>query len=281
MFRPDVARTKGFVILIVLLFLAHGGGFVSAADLGSVREEAQLDIVYSAIRSILDAPFDHPDAVALFSLGEQAFTLLDPDVFTGYSVKNEAQAAGYRDDLTVRYGHADAWHLIELLVLLRHYGFDARLSVESRVSSYVHHYEWGTPEPGVKVVPIDEDRAYIYVMEYDALFEFATPGEATAFDEFLRTYAQKVHGEEHRHDVVRGSWYVPLYSSTSARDGYRPLKEIRVRHGDHYLVNYVLPEHVDTIVDGLQSHSGPGYSVAVKDIWVNESFFDYVAGASE
>lgn len=268
--------------LAVALVLAPAAGDVFAAPtgghLGDVRDEASLGSVHSAMQRILTAELDHPDALALFAVGEQAFELLDPEVFTGYSVKNKAEAAGYDGARTVRYGHADDWHLIEFVTLMRHYGLNPRLSVESRVSSYVHYYEWGTPDPGVTVRPIDDERAYIYVKEYDALFEFDEEDDATTLDEFILAYAQKETGEEDRHDLLRGSWYVPLYSTVQARPGYRALKEVRLNYGDHYLVNYVLPEHATTIVAGLEQLTDADYEAEVNDIWVNETFYEYILG---
>lgn len=271
--------TRRLMIRLLTIALAYLiVGSAAAADLGHVRDEATLFVVYSSMQYILEADLDHPDALALFALGEQAFAILDPELFTGYSVKHKAEAADCDSTRTVRYGHADDWHLIELLALMRHYGLNPRLSVESRVSSYVHYYEWGTPGPDIKVTPIDDEKAYVYVKEYDALFEFGVDEDVSVLDDFLRAYAQKRSGHEDRHDLIRGSWYVPLYSAAEEQAGYRPLKEVRVNYGDHYLVNYVLPENVEAIVKGLRDLAGPGYSVEVKDIWVNDAFFEYLGG---
>ena len=249
-----------------------------ASDLGVLRQEEILPATHHALQAIEAKSLESPAELILYSLGEAAFEHLDPAIFTGYSVKDGAEAAGFDPSLTVRYGHASTGHLLELIAVIKHYGLNPRLWVESRISSYVHLLEWGEPAPGTHYVPIDETKGIIYVKEYDALFEFTSNAELELFDPFIRSHAQKERGKEDRHDLISGSWYVPLYTVNKPLPGYSKVKEIRVSFGDHYIVNYALEENADYIVEGLRGLAGEELEVSVGDIWVNDVFYVYLGG---
>jgi len=279
--RPSRAfrLSPSILALWVLLLAVHALSFASLAkDLGALRQESILPSAHQALLEIEAKSLERPAELTLYALGEEAFDQLDPAVFTGYSVKDGAEAAGFDPERTVRYGHSSTGHLLELIAVMKHHGFNPRLSVESRISSYVHLLEWGEPWPGTRYTPIDETKGIIYVKEYDALFEFETGDELVRFDEFIRRYAQKQAGQEDRHDLVAGSWYVPLYTVTKPLPGYRQVKEIRVRYGESYMVNYALEEHAAYIAEGLRDLAGEEYEVSVGDIWVNEAFYAYLGG---
>lgn len=232
--------------------------------------------MHATIRAVLRANFNHPDAQALFGVGEQALNTFDPKLFTGYSVKHNGSASHHDRMRTIRYGHADDQHLIELVDVMRESGLHPRLSVEPRVSSYVHYYAWGAPAADFKVQPIDDEKAFVYVKEYDALFEFERDENVPALDKFIRKWAQKrgPDGET----LVRDAWHVPLYSSTVEQVGYRGVKEVRVEGDEHYLVNYALPDNAETIATHLRQLAPEHCSVRVVDVWVNEAFYRFLGG---
>lgn len=265
--------------LLALLLVFQALALTAAAkDLGVLRQESILPAAHQALLEIEAKSLERPAELTLYAVGEEAFDRLDPALFTGYSVKDGAESAGFDLARTVRYGHSSTGHLLELVAVMKHRGFNPRLSVESRISSYVHLLEWGEPWPGTRYTPIDDTKGIIYVKEYDALFEFASEEELVRFDEFIRSYAQKEQGKEDRYDLVAGSWYVPLYTVAQPLPGYRQVKEIRVTYGDNYMVNYALEENADSIAEGLRALAGEEYSVSVGDIWVNESFYYYLGG---
>lgn len=269
------------VVVWALVALMAVSSSVFAAQIGRIQVPGALPEAFDATIDILISHLSDPNALALYELGEEAFQVLDPAIFTGYSVKNSREAADFDPARTVRYGHASPFHLFELLAIMKHHGWNPSLNVESRVSSYVHHYEWGPLGEDDIYTPIDDERAIIYVMEYDAVFEFDNPEDVVAFNEFILQNAQKERGNETRFGLISDSWYVPLYSTTVPQDGYDALKEVRVTYGDHYFVNYVVADMAEEVAEALQALAGEGYTVSINDLWVNGVFFEYVGGTRD
>lgn len=269
-------RFSGAILALVLvLALALP---IAAADLGPLNQADITVKVYEALAEVNAKSLEGEGELTLYAVGEEAYAHLDPELFTGYSVKDGSEAAGYDSGLTVRYGHAAPGHLLELVSVMKHRGLNPNVSVESRISSYIHYMEWGEPGPDTLYTPLDDTRGIIYVREYDAVFAFEDEEALREFDTFAQAYALKRSGEEDRPDLIGGSWYVPLYTVESAQPGYQKVSEIRVVYDDHYLVNYALDENADTIRQGLESLVDEAYQVEVGDVWVNDGFYLYLGG---
>ncbi|TVR86709.1 MAG: hypothetical protein EA428_14160 [Spirochaetaceae bacterium] len=210
----------------------------------------------------------------LFELGNRGLTQVPGGAFTGYNIKDYNEMPIFARDLMIRYDHGNVGHILQMISLMRREGFDARIDVKPRISSYVHHIdEWGPPSPGSITTPLSETRAIVHGASFDILIEFATQVELEAYMPMIERYA--LRKEQDTTGLIRAPYYAPLYASTQELPGYEELMGIQAVLGSYYLQSYVLPDYIDIVVDTLRNID-PDIRIETNTYFVNPQFVGYL-----
>ncbi len=221
------------------------------------------------------------DQVFAADLQAAAVQLIREGVITGYNLKRLSSIPNFDPERTIIYGHANIDHARQLIALLRALGIDARVQLEPKTSAYLSLAEWGgspgtTPEEQADIL---EDGNWItYAKEYDLTFEFFTIEDRDRFDEIIKTYAQRSDSNQ---TWLAGSFRVPLYSSrVQPASGYQQVYNHLVYQGQFYLQSFSLIENEATVRARFEETFPEGRHELWEDIWVNDSFFDYLGNVT-
>ena len=208
---------------------------------------------------------------------------------TGYNLKYTNDDAHFLADYTLRYGHSDVRHAIQLVGLLKSEGFDGYVQVEPKVSVYEYMTEWGEPSdptPTYMVKQETEDRYLCYALEYDLAIEFDTLEEKNDFHELIETYAKKYDDRVDADGNVTArllaeSFWQPLYFSLTEmeEDEYGELVDnvIYNADGNYALHSFSLPENCDAI-EAKVKEAAPDLEVSRQTIYTNPAFMRYITG---
>ena len=208
---------------------------------------------------------------------------------TGYNLKYTNDDAHFLADYTLRYGHSDVRHAIQLVGLLKSEGFDGYVQVEPKVSVYEYMTEWGEPSdptPTYMVKQETEDRYLCYALEYDLAIEFDTLEEKNDFHELIETYAKKYDDRVDADGNVTArllaeSFWQPLYFSLTEmeEDEYGELVDnvIYNADGNYALHSFSLPENCDAI-EAKVKEAAPDLEVSHQTIYTNPAFMRYITG---
>ena len=270
-----VRNTDGLTLLTTAMERA-GIYRLYTGDLQEASIYGKLETVYQEILtdSILN------DAQALFKLGNKGLLTINDGSFTGYSVKDlSEQPIIFDPATTIRYGHSSKAHLLQLISVLKREGFQARIHLESRTSSYIHlRKEWGEPADDVKTTPINQEKCVVHATEYDLLIEFASFSDKLRLGKLIREYAKKESKQQQ--GLIRDSWFVPLFTSTAPLPGFYEVAEIRGIVDGYAVVSYALPEKALALKNKLQQlNSTADYTI--NPIWINQEFLSYLDASVE
>ncbi|WP_028610267.1 hypothetical protein [Paenibacillus harenae] len=237
-------------------------GYVNDADIYS-----KLSAAYEA-SDIIDAP----------KLQGLVNTALKQELITGYSLKDSRFEPNFIDSLSLTYGHSDLKHAIQLIGLLRSEGINAKVQFEPKTSAFIFLAEWG--EPGPNVVQIENGNYINYDKEFDIAFEFAGEKDKAAFDQIILTFAKK--NEDNQAGLIYGSWWQPLYFTTSELQNYEKITNHFITDKDSpYTVNsFSLNEDSEKVVAGLKAID-PDAAILPYEIWADKPFFRYLHGESQ
>ena len=206
---------------------------------------------------------------------------------TGYNLKYDGYDANFLPEYTLKYGHSDLRHALQLVALLDSEGFDAYIQIEPKVSVYEYMIEWGEPgEPTstYAVRQVSDDRYLAYAAEYDMLLEFDTVEEKEAFHALVETYAKR-YDDSYDADgnltekLITGAWWQPLYSSTTVmqNDEFAEMVDNVVRFDGYSIHPFSLPEGADAVA-AVVADKEPELSVEPQTIYVNPAFYRYTLG---
>ena len=208
---------------------------------------------------------------------------------TGYNLKYAGFDANFLDKYTLKYGHSDVKHAMQLVALLNSEGIDAWIQIEPKVSVYEYMIEWGEPgepTPTYAVLQVSDDRYLCYAVEYDMMLEFDSTEDKEAFHDIIETYAKKYDDsfdEEGNltEKLLDGSWWQPLYSSTTEMENeeFGLLYDNVVYDADGLfsIHPFSLPENQQAIAD-VVAEVAPELSVSPVAIYVNPAFMRYITG---
>lgn len=208
---------------------------------------------------------------------------------TGYNLKYAGYDANFLDKYTLKYGHSDVKHAMQLVALLNSEGIDAWIQIEPKVSVYEYMIEWGEPgepTPTYAVLQVSDDRYLCYAVEYDMMLEFDSTEDKEAFHDIIETYAKKYDDsfdEEGNltEKLLDGSWWQPLYSSTTEMENeeFGLLYDNVVYDADGLfsIHPFSLPENQQAIAD-VVAEVAPELSVSPVAIYVNPAFMRYITG---
>ncbi len=241
--------------------------------------------ILSAVRAAMDS-FINFDEEELTNLGTE---IVLQGATTGYNLKYSGYDAHFLADYTIKYGHSDYQHAQQLIGLLLSEGVDAYIQIEPKVSAYEYMIEWGDPgdpTPTYAVKQVTEDRYVCYATEYDMLLEFDTVEDKEAFDGLIETYAKKYDDRVDEDGnvtaaLLAGSWWQPLYSSTTPMDeeAYGKLVDNIVydESGLFSIHPFSLPENTEAIAKVVEEVA-PELTVSPQTIYVNAAFMRYITG---
>lgn len=214
---------------------------------------------------------------------EKLLTALDAAIelglTTGYNIRDVRNNSNFDPTLTIRYGHDNPIHAIQLIGLLRSEGLNAKVNIETKTSSYKHMAEWGTdPNPNYEFIPAADGNYYAHVKEYDILFEFATAEQKNKFQDVILKYAKK--NEANQPGLIYQAWWQPLYTSNIAIDEYVTMTDNIVSNGNYEAHVYTLNEDSEALVKALKELD-PSLEISTEIVWVNVAFYNYLKGESK
>ena len=243
------------------------------------------DDILTVLRSTLES-FIIFDEETLTNLGTE---IVLRGATTGYNLKYSGYDARFLEEYTLKYGHSDITHALQLIALLDSEGYDAYIQIEPKVSVYEYMIEWGEPgdpTPTYAVKQVTEDRYLCYAVEYDMLIEFETIEEKESFHDLIETYAKK-YDDSFDADgnlvekLLSGSWWQPLYSSTTEMENeeFELLYDnvIYDATGSYSIHPFSLPDATQAIAD-VVAEVAPELSVSLVEIHVNPAFYRYITG---
>lgn len=241
--------------------------------------------IYAKLRSAWSS-FTNFDDQKLSDLGAQ---LVLQGASTGYGLKYDGYNANFLPAYTLKYGHSDIQHAVQLVGLLNSQGIDAKVQLEPKVSIYEYMPDWGDPTqvqatPTYALKEIEGGRWLCYAMEYDLMLEFDTTADKDAFHGIIEDYAKKY---DNRVDadgnvtaaLLAGSWWQPLYSSSvpMADDDYKLLKDNVIQDGAYSIHPFSLPADSAKIA-AVVAKEAPDLTVKPADLYVDAAFYRYITG---
>ena len=214
----------------------------------------------------------------LDQIGRQA---VQNKVTTGYNLKKESYDARFIPELTLRYGHDDIKHANQIIGLLQSEGIVAKVQLEPKISVYEYLLDWGPvpePEPRYEVRQYKDDFYLVYAVEYDLALEFRSASDKTKFDNLILTYAKKSGENADAEGLLYGSWWQPLYTSSSTMAGnYRKITDNIVTNGEYSIHSFCLEQDAEKVKQELDI-TNSFVHVIQKTLWCDDAFYRYLAG---
>ena len=243
------------------------------------------DDILSTLRSTLES-FIIFDEETLTNLGTE---IVLRGATTGYNLKYAGYDANFLEEYTLKYGHSDYTHAVQLIALLNSEDFDAYIQIEPKVSVYEYMLDWGDPgepTPTYAVKQVTDDRYLCYAIEYDMMLEFETTEQKEAFHSLIETYAKKYDDSfdadgNLTEKLLTGAWWQPLYSSTTEMENeeFELLYDNIVYDatGMYSIHPFSLPDNTEAIAEVVKEVA-PELSVSLVPFQVNPAFYRYITG---
>ncbi len=240
---------------------------------------------------------DDADIAARLQTAFDSFTVFDNDtlnklgteivssgVTTGYNLKYAGNDARFLSLNTIKYGHDNITHAIQLVELINRKGLVARVQLEPKVSVYEYMLEWSdgvVPDatPTYVVKPISSDKYAAFAVEYDLLLEFSCAADRDAFDAIIEAHAKKYDDNPELTGLIASSWWQPLYSTTyeMRQPQYKQINDVVIKSGDYSIHPFATNEAKDAVIATVKELA-PGLSCEPIKIWCNAAFYRYITG---
>ena len=244
------------------------------------------DFILNHVRDILDSTiiFDEPE------MNLAGINILVNEAATGYSLKYNGYDANFIEENTIRYGHDDPTHLLQLIALLQREGFDGYVQIEPKVSVYEYMPEWGEPRPSTvtySVREMTEGRFFAFSAEYELAIEFDTAAQKEAFHDLIETYAKKYDDRvdadgNPMKGLLAQSWWQPFYYSMTEMENqeFEALTDNVIFNADHTfsIRSTGLPEQSAAIAEAA-ADVNPDLQAEERTIYVNPAFYRYITGS--
>jgi hypothetical protein len=91
------------------------------------------------------------------------------NIVTGYNLRDTKNYSNFIPALTLRYGHDNGIHALQLIGLLRSEGINAKVNIETKTSAYVYLKEWGTIGLNNTIELLPMRRNMIYCLNFRML----------------------------------------------------------------------------------------------------------------
>ncbi|WP_211747151.1 hypothetical protein [Paenibacillus sp. Marseille-Q4541] len=205
---------------------------------------------------------------------------LENNEVTGYNLKDKRFDSNFIDSLKLTYGHDDIKHAKQLIGLLRSEGIEADIQLQPKTSAFIYLKEWGEPKEteNYKVEQIANGNYIAYAKEYDLDFEFNNTDDKHRFNDVVLAYAKKNSDEQK--DLLYGSWWQPLYYSTTALPNYKVIVNNKITKGNYYAQSFTLKENAAK-VSAVFKKLAPDADVSSYKLWVDVPFYNYLQGGFE
>lgn len=205
---------------------------------------------------------------------------LENNDVTGYNLKDSRFDSNFIESLKITYGHDDIKHAKQLIGLLRSEGIEADIQLQPKTSAFIYLKEWGTPKEteNYKVEQIANGNYIAYAKEYDLDFEFNNVEDKARFNEIILAYAKKNSDEQK--DLLYGSWWQPLYYSTTAMSDYKVIVNNKIAKGNYYAQSFMLKENAGEVA-AVFKKLAPDAEVTSYKLWVDGPFYNYLQGGFE
>lgn len=217
------------------------------------------------------------DDEKLNSIGAE---LVKNQIVTGYNLKSDVYNASFLNDYTITYGHDNIDHAIQLIALLNSEGIIARIQLEPKISIYQYLLEWGPiPEPSsrYRVEKESDDLYLVHAVEYDMKLEFSKKRDKDKFDAIINKNAKKNSDNPELIGLIKGSWWQPLYtSSTSLKGDYENIINNRLIHNGYSINSFTVSSEMldfSSITDEDDSMTSENIP-----LYVNKAFYNYLVG---
>lgn len=214
----------------------------------------------------------------LDQIGSQA---VQNKVTTGYNLKKDSYDARFIPELTLRYGHDDIKHANQIIGLLQSEGIVAKVQLEPKISVYEYLLDWGPvpePEPRYEVRQFEDDLYLVYAVEYDLALEFRSTADKAKFDGLILKYAKKSGENADAEGLLYGSWWQPLYTSSTTMSGnYRKITDNVIHNGEYSIHSFCLEENAEKVRQAFDI-SDSFVHVIQKNLWCDDAFYRYLAG---
>lgn len=214
----------------------------------------------------------------LDEIGSQA---VQNKITTGYNLKKESYDARFIPELTLRYGHDDIKHANQIIGLLQSEGIVAKVQLEPKISIYEYLLDWGPvpePEPRYEVKQFSDDLYLVYAVEYDLALEFNSTADKSKFDSLILKYAKKSGENADAEGLLYGSWWQPLYTSTTPMTGnYRKIIDNVITNGEYSIHPFCLDTDAASVKQQLNALN-TSVNVTQKALWCDEPFYRYLSG---
>lgn len=222
------------------------------------------------------------------TLSDAGIEILINGATTGFSIKYAGYDACFLEENTLRYGHDDATHVLQLVALLKTAGYDAYVQVEPKVSVYEYMPEWGDPGDPTPTYAVKEldDRYFAYAIEFDVAFEFDSAFEKEEFHQLVESYAKKyddIVDEDGNptKPLLASSWWQPLYYSSveMKNNEFTALVDNVITYEDspYSIHSFSLAENSDAVAEAAKSIDDD-LMVMPRTIYVNPAFYRYISG---
>lgn len=202
-------------------------------------------------------------------------------ITTGYNLKKESYDARFIPELTLRYGHDDIKHANQIIGLLQSEGIVAKVQLEPKISIYEYLLDWGPvpePEPRYEVRQFSDDLYLVYAVEYDLALEFSSTADKAKFDSLILKYAKKSGENADAQGLLYGSWWQPLYTSTTPMTGnYRKIIDNVITNGEYSIHPFCLDTDAAKVKQQLNELNS-SVNVSQKTLWCDEPFYRYLSG---
>lgn len=243
------------------------------------------DSILVNARSAMDSDFNFDDV----KLDGAGLNILVKEATTGYSLKYSRYDARFIEENTLRYGHDNITHLVQLIQLLKSEDFDAYVQVEPKVSVYEYMPEWGLPKsdtPTYAVKELVDGRYFAFAMEYELVLEFDTAEEKNKFHDLVEAYAKKYDDRVDADgniikELLYNSFWQPLYYSVTEMDGdvYEEMIDNVVMGADGYfsIHSFSLADKTDAVAEAVREIA-PELNTDQRTVYVNPAFYRYITG---
>ena len=244
------------------------------------------DDILSGARSVLDSDLIFDD----LTLSAAGINILVRGATTGYSLKYTDFDARFIEENTMRYGHDNITHLLQLIALLKSEDYDAYVQIEPKVSVYEYMPEWGLPKsdtPTYAVKEIVDGRYFAFAMEYELVLEFDTTEEKEKCHDLIEAYAKKYDDRVDADgniikELLYNSFWQPLYYSVTEMDGgiYEEVIDNVVLSEDGYysIHSFSMADKTDAVAEAVKEIA-PELNVENRAVYVNPAFYRYITGS--
>ncbi|MBP2634397.1 MAG: hypothetical protein H6Q72_304 [Firmicutes bacterium] len=267
--QHNKAVSPEFAAVLLTKVLNFRGEYLPVNCLGYIENEDIYGKVYVSWKTA--------ELIKAEKLLAIANTAVEQGLVTGYNLRDKDKAHQFDELRTIRYGHSDIKHALQLMALLKSEGLQAKVQFEPKTSAYIYLQEWGEPKitPDFAVGELPNGSYVAYAKEYDISFEFATLEQKQRFQTVIFTYAKK--DRENQQGLLYDAWWQPLFTSLTPISGYQMIVDHIIAEG-HYEIHTLSLAEKSPIIQAELKAIKPDIQIMKRTVWVDTPFYQYLLG---